>query len=76
MIFDKSLLAKFVSSVLSALLFMLVVKFVISDLSALSLIPSLFCQEVTLSLERLSAVTLALPFKSAVKFVVPAISLT
>ena len=50
-------------------------KFVISDLSALSFIPNLVCQEVTLSLERLSAFTLALPAKSAIKFVVPVISL-
>ena len=74
-IFVKSVLAKFVRSDLSALLLMLVVKFVISVLSAFSLMPSLFCQEVTLSLERLSAFTLALPAKSAVKFVVPVISL-
>ena len=51
-------------------------KFVISDLSALSLIPSLFCQEVISPASKFPAFLSAFLSKSAVKFVVPAISLT
>ena len=51
-------------------------KFVISDLSALSFIPSLFCQEVISPASKFPAFLSAFLSKSAVKFVVPAISLT